>query len=187
ERWGPRRRATKECANPAGRAFVHDHMSPGTIDMLLTILTTILVLGSLVFVHELGHFLAARWAGVRVLRFSVGLGKPIVSKRIGNTEYALSWIPLGGYVSMAGMNMGSLEGANDATGVPREEWFSERPAYKRAVILAAGVTMNLVFAAFLYGIVAWKWGRMETLPVFVNEPAAEMVEYAALRPLAGGQ
>jgi len=162
-------------------------MSPGTIDMLLTILTTILVLGSLVFVHELGHFLAARWAGVRVLRFSVGLGKPIVSKRIGNTEYALSWIPLGGYVSMAGMNMGSLEGANDATGVPREEWFSERPAYKRAVILAAGVTMNLVFAAFLYGIVAWKWGRMETLPVFVNEPAAEMVEYAALRPLAGGQ
>ena len=70
--------------------------------MLYTILVSIFVLGVLIFVHELGHFLAAKAVDVQVLRFSIGLGKPIIAKKWGETEYALCWIPFGGYVKMAG-------------------------------------------------------------------------------------
>src|SRR3989442_5985443 len=63
---------------------------------------TAVLLGIVIFVHELGHFLAAKWRGVRVLRFSMGFGPPIVAVRWRGTEYRLSWFPLGGYVQMAG-------------------------------------------------------------------------------------
>ena len=71
--------------------------------MLLTVLSFILVIGVLIFVHELGHFLAAKALGVQVIRFSLGIGPAIraLSFRRGETEYCLSWLPLGGYVSMA--------------------------------------------------------------------------------------
>ena len=70
--------------------------------MIYTLLVFIFVLGVLIFVHELGHFLAAKLVGIQVLRFSIGLGKPLVSYRWGETEYALAAIPFGGYVKMAG-------------------------------------------------------------------------------------
>ena len=71
-------------------------------ELLQTIVALIVVLGVLVFVHELGHFLAAKWAGIRVYRFSLGMGAPIPgSPSGGGTEYAISWLPLGGYVKMA--------------------------------------------------------------------------------------
>ena len=70
--------------------------------MLTTILAFVFVLGVLIFVHELGHFLAARRIGVRVLTFSLGFGPKVLSFRRGDTEYAISAIPLGGYVKMAG-------------------------------------------------------------------------------------
>lgn len=157
--------------------------------MLLTLVSAIVVIGALVFVHELGHFLAARWAGVRVLRFSIGLGKPIVLRQIGHTEYALSWIPLGGYVRLAGMNMGAVEDAQDDRDlmVPPAERFDAQPAYKRAIILAAGVFMNFLFAVLLCAFVAWNWGQTEPLPVFVNEPPSDVPELAVLRPLVGEQ
>ena len=71
--------------------------------MLTTVLSLIVVLGVLVFVHEAGHFLAAKWAGIYVHRFSLGLGSPIpwLTFRRGETEYSISWLPLGGYVKMA--------------------------------------------------------------------------------------
>jgi regulator of sigma E protease len=71
--------------------------------MLHDILVFIPVLGLLVFVHELGHFLAAKWAGIRVERFSLGFPPRMIGKKIGDTDYCISWIPLGGYVKMAGM------------------------------------------------------------------------------------
>lgn len=71
--------------------------------MIVTILVTIIVLGVLIFVHELGHFAAAKSVGIDVPRFSIGLGPKMVGFRLGETEYVLSWIPLGGYVKMAGM------------------------------------------------------------------------------------
>ena len=71
--------------------------------VLTTILALIVVLGVLIFVHEAGHFLAAKWAGIYVHRFSLGLGSPIpwLTFRRGETEYSISWLPLGGYVKMA--------------------------------------------------------------------------------------
>ena len=71
--------------------------------MLVTILALIVVLGVLIFVHEAGHFLAAKWAGIYVHRFSLGLGSPIpwLTFKRGETEYSISWLPLGGYVKMA--------------------------------------------------------------------------------------
>ncbi|MDX1578243.1 MAG: site-2 protease family protein, partial [Gemmatimonadota bacterium] len=70
--------------------------------MILTIAVTILVLGVLIFVHELGHFAAAKSVDIAVPRFSIGLGPKMVGFRRGETEYVISWIPLGGYVKMAG-------------------------------------------------------------------------------------
>ena len=71
--------------------------------MLTTLLALVVVLGVLVFVHEAGHFIAAKWAGIYVHRFSLGLGSPIrwLTFRRGETEYSISWLPLGGYVKMA--------------------------------------------------------------------------------------
>ena len=73
------------------------------MNFLLAVGSLLVVLGVLVFVHELGHFLAAKWAGIRVHRFALGMGNPVprLSFRRGHTEYAICWLPLGGYVKMA--------------------------------------------------------------------------------------
>jgi regulator of sigma E protease len=82
--------------------------------MLLMIGALLVVIGPLIFVHELGHFLVAKAAGIQVLRFSLGFGRPLVAWKWGETEYWISWIPLGGYVKMAGLEeegmAGELEG-----------------------------------------------------------------------------
>ena len=70
----------------------------------MTILATIVVLGVLIFVHELGHFMAAKSVGIEVQRFSIGLGPRMFGFRRGETEYVVSWVPLGGYVKMGGMD-----------------------------------------------------------------------------------
>src|SRR5258705_2818464 len=82
------------------------HRPGARIERVTTILAFLFVLGVLVFVHELGHFIAARRIGVRVLTFSLGFGPKLVTTRRGDTEYAISAIPLGGYVKMAGANVG---------------------------------------------------------------------------------
>src|SRR3989454_10708012 len=82
--------------------------------MPLTILSLVIVLGVLISVHEFGHFIVAKAVGIQVLRFSLGFGRPLISWRRGETEYWISWIPLGGYVKMAGLEeegmVGELEG-----------------------------------------------------------------------------
>src|SRR5207237_5223571 len=82
--------------------------------ILLTLSASSVVLGLLIFVHEAGHFMAAKAVGIQVLRFSLGFGRPIVSFRRGETEYWISWIPFGGYVKMAGVEdegpAGAVEG-----------------------------------------------------------------------------
>ncbi|HET7903357.1 MAG TPA: RIP metalloprotease RseP [Candidatus Eisenbacteria bacterium] len=103
-----------------------------------------LILGVLVFVHELGHFLMAKWLGVRVLSFSIGMGPRVLGFTRGGTDYRLSLLPLGGYVRMAG---DTTEG-EERTGAPDE--FLEKPWWVRALISVAGPAANLVFAFFLY-------------------------------------
>ncbi|MBW1917652.1 MAG: RIP metalloprotease RseP [Deltaproteobacteria bacterium] len=108
---------------------------------MTTVLATIVVIGILIFVHELGHFLVAKWYGVGVEVFSLGFPPKLLHKQIGETDYRLSVIPLGGYVRMVGEN-------------PREEIpeylipksFSNRPLRQRTAIVAAGPLFNLFFS-----------------------------------------
>ena len=109
-------------------------------DVWMIALYGALVLGVLVFVHELGHFLAAKWLGVQVLSFSIGMGPRLFGFRRGGTDYRLSLLPLGGFVRMAG----DSPDAQDRQGQPHE--FLEKPWWARALITAAGPLANLVLA-----------------------------------------
>jgi regulator of sigma E protease len=128
----------------------------------MTVLATIIVLGVLIFVHELGHFLAAKAVDIEVQRFSIGLGPTIWGVRRGETEYVLSAIPLGGYVKMGGMAdeiMEKVEGG--ATGEERQPGprdFDGKPVWARALVISAGVIMNMLFALFAYTAAAAIWG-----------------------------
>jgi regulator of sigma E protease len=110
--------------------------------MILTVVSFILVLSFLVFVHELGHYLAARHVGVRVERFSIGFPPRLWGKQIGETEYMLSWIPLGGYVKLFGQNLDDEDPSDPRNYAAKSKW-------QRFYILAAGPVMNLVVAFLL--------------------------------------
>ncbi len=133
--------------------------------MLLTLAAFVVVLGVLIFVHEMGHFLAAKAVGIQVLRFSLGFGRPIVAWRRGETEYWISWLPLGGYVKMAGLEdegiAGSLEGGRAATPVDPARAFDRQALWKRTIVILAGVTMNVVFAFVVYTGIAATVGSPE--------------------------
>ncbi len=112
---------------------------------MTTILSTLFVLGILVFVHELGHFLVAKKSGIRVERFSLGFPPKMIGKKIGETEYMISWIPLGGYVKLAGEN------PDEISGQPWE--FVSKPVLTRALVILAGPAMNFFLAIlFFWGI-----------------------------------
>src|SRR5436190_6211456 len=104
----------------------------------------VLLLGIVIFVHELGHFLAAKWRGVKVLKFSLGFGPALIKFTRGETEYRLSIIPLGGYVSMAG------DTPNEDGSMPTgDENFLSHPWQGRALIAVAGPVANLITACLI--------------------------------------
>jgi len=117
---------------------------------MLTILAFILTLGILVTVHEYGHFQVARWCGVKVLKFSVGFGKPIWSKKIGRdqTEFVIAAIPLGGYVKMLGEEQISAEEGSSDQDMSRA--LNRQSVGKRMAIVLAGPFANLLLAVILY-------------------------------------
>ena len=131
----------------------------------MTILATIVVLGVLIFVHELGHFAAAKAVGVEVQRFSIGLGPKVAGFKHGETEYVLSAIPLGGYVKMGGMDdevMERLEGGEEGPArVPSSRDFDAKPIWARAFVISAGVIMNMLFAFGTYAFLAAQYGVPE--------------------------
>jgi regulator of sigma E protease len=114
--------------------------------MVTTLLAFAFVLGVLVFFHELGHFLMARWHGVRVLTFSLGFGPKLLSFRRGDTEYCLSAVPLGGYVKMAGENPDDVRTGSEDEFLSKNKW-------QRFQILIMGPVMNLFLAVLLLAIV----------------------------------
>jgi len=110
-----------------------------------SVISFIVVLGVLIFVHEFGHFLFAKLCGVRVLKFSLGFGSKVVGKKWGETEYLLSAFPLGGYVKMYGEQQGDPVPASE-----RNRSFSHKPVWQRFLIVFGGPLFNLLFAIFLF-------------------------------------
>ncbi len=141
--------------------------------MLTTIIAVTLVLGGLIFFHELGHFAVARGFGMGVSTFSLGFGPKILKRRWGKTEYALSLIPLGGYVAL----VGEQDDSDLPEGFTREESFSLRPAWQRLLVVAAGPVANMLLAWLLCWILAFAWGTPQLLPqvggLVENGPAAK--------------
>src|SRR5205085_7736538 len=151
---------------------------------MLAILAPILVFGIVIFVHELGHFLAAKATGVYAPRFSVGFGPAIFRRRKGETEYVLAILPLGGYVRMAsrhdaetaflegGSEEKTARGASDPgydpnamipfgpKPVPEDRWFESKPLWARIVIMIAGVVMNVILAIVVATALAFHYGQV---------------------------
>ena len=157
---------------------------------MLSWVAPIIVFGLVVFVHELGHFLAAKLTGVYAPRFSIGFGPALFKKRVGETEYVLAALPLGGYVRMASREdeaTAFLEGGseNSATHpggpkdgydpnamipfgpkpIPESRWFESKPLIARLFIMLAGVTMNALLAYFIYAGLLLKSGLPTPIPV----------------------
>ncbi|MDP2482568.1 MAG: RIP metalloprotease RseP [Candidatus Palauibacterales bacterium] len=135
--------------------------------MLITILSTIVVLGVLILVHELGHFWAAKAVDIEVSRFSIGFGPKIAGFRRGETEYVLAAIPLGGYVKMEGMvgeeAVSPLEGKTEPEREPSPRDFDAKPLWARFLVIVAGVVMNFVFAFAAFTFVARSEGVIDPL------------------------
>jgi len=111
----------------------------------VTLLWAIILLGILVFVHEFGHFLFAKLAGVRVLKFSLGFGPKLVGRKYGDTEYLISSVPLGGYVKMLGENTDEELQEKD-----KPFAYNRQPVWKRFLIVLAGPVFNIFFASLIF-------------------------------------
>lgn len=146
---------------------------------MTTLLSFLFVLGVLVFIHELGHFLLARWNGVRVITFSLGFGPKLLKVQRGDTEYCISAIPLGGYVKMAGENPEDPHTGADDEFLAKSKW-------QRFQILIAGPAMNVILAVVLLAVVLMRGAEVLA---YLDQPAVvgavqagSPAEKAGLRP-----
>jgi len=147
---------------------------------MLTLLAFILTLGILVTVHEYGHFQMARWCGVKVLKFSVGFGKPIWSKKFGRdqTEFVLAAIPLGGYVKMLGEEQ--FSDAENPAEHDMTRAFSRQSVTKRMAIVLAGPFANLLLAVILYWVL-FMTGTVGIKPFIGNVPPSTPAAASQIR------
>ena len=115
---------------------------------MTTLLAFVVALGVLIVIHELGHYLVARWAGVKILKFSFGFGPKLFSKKLGRdqTEWIISALPFGGYVSM----LDEREEDQVIAEAERHRAFNRQSVWKRLAIVAAGPVANLLLAVMLY-------------------------------------
>jgi len=127
--------------------------------VLISIVSVIVLLGILIFVHELGHFLTAKYFRVGVLKFSLGFGRKIVGKKIGETEYLLSLIPLGGYVKLLGEAEGEILSAEE-----EKRSFIRQSVWKKMAIVVAGPLFNFLLAVVIFAAV-----YMIGVPVLTNQ------------------
>ena len=148
--------------------------------LVQTILAFLVALTVLIFVHEWGHFAVARWCGVKVLRFSIGFGPAIWSRRFGvdQTEWVIAAIPLGGYVQMLDERDRNPSEPIAAADLPRA--FSRRPLLQRSMIVAAGPLANFLLAIALYAALAWT-GTEQPVPIVDRPPPATAAARAGLQ------
>lgn len=124
----------------------------------MTFLSAIILLGLIIFVHELGHFLSAKLMGVKVLKFSLGFGPKLISKKYGDTEYLISSIPFGGYVKMLGESSGEELQEEEKVFA-----FNYQPVWKRFIIVFLGPLFNLLFAIVIF-VFVFSYGIPVLLP-----------------------
>ncbi|MFK5926460.1 MAG: RIP metalloprotease RseP [Desulfuromusa sp.] len=135
---------------------------------MTTIIAGILMLGILVFIHELGHFVVAKICGVKVLKFSLGFGPKLISRQRGETEYQVCAIPLGGYVQMLGEGGGEHGEEVELTAEEKARSFAEQSVAKRLAIVSAGPIMNLIFPLLILPISFMVGVQM---PTYLEQPA----------------
>lgn len=156
-----------------------------TPGLLLTILAFALVIGPLVFIHEMGHYLAGRWFGVKADAFSIGFGREIAGwtdKR--GTRWKLALLPLGGYVKFAGDMTAAGRSDPDWLLLPaeeRERTFQAKPVWQRAIIVAAGPVINFVFAILILAGFAMAYGDARTPAVVGQAMPGTAASAAGLR------
>ncbi|HPI94083.1 MAG TPA: RIP metalloprotease RseP [Deltaproteobacteria bacterium] len=146
---------------------------------MITILAFIIVLGVLIFFHELGHFIVAKASGVGVLKFSLGFGPALLRKRIGETQYQVAAFPLGGYVKMLGEDP---DDKDQLTHIDPKRSFSHKPLPIKAAIVFAGPFFNFILAVVVYTVIAWV-GVPYLLPVVGEVQKASPADKAGM--LAG--
>jgi regulator of sigma E protease len=147
------------------------------MNFLYTVAAFIVALGVLIVVHEYGHYLVARLCDVKVLRFSVGFGKPLLVKRSGKdqTEWVVAAVPFGGYVKMLDEREGPVE-PHEA-----ERAFNRKSVWRRTAIVVAGPLFNFVFAIAVYtGL--FMYGLPEARPILAAAPAGSLAAQAGVRP-----
>ncbi|MCF8029363.1 MAG: RIP metalloprotease RseP [Desulfohalobiaceae bacterium] len=127
---------------------------------MISVLAIVLVLGGLIFFHELGHFMVAKSLGIGVRTFALGFGKKMAGFVRGQTEYRISAVPLGGYVQLVGENPGE----DLPSGFQREESFSDRPPWQRMLVVAAGPVFNFLLALLIYAGIFFLVGQQVLLP-----------------------
>jgi regulator of sigma E protease len=135
---------------------------------MTTVLAFLFVLGVLVFVHELGHFLVARWHGVRVHTFSLGFGPKLFSFQRGDTEYCISVVPLGGYVKLAGENALEEEPGAPPVNPDTSDQFMAKSKWVRFQVYLAGPVMNILLAVIVSAIVL---SRGADVPIYRSAAA----------------
>lgn len=130
------------------------------METIIKIVQFLLSLSLLVIVHEMGHFFAARLFGIRVEKFYIFFNPrfSLLKFRRGGTEYGLGWIPLGGYVKIAGMIDESLD-TEQMAAPPKPDEFRSKPAWQRLIVMVAGVAMNVLLAIAIYCGICWHWGE----------------------------
>lgn len=135
----------------------------------MTLVSAIILLGIIIFVHELGHFLFAKIMGVRVLKFSLGFGPKLIGKQFGDTEYRISAIPLGGYVKMLGEAPG-----DELSDAEKPFAYNNQKVWKRFIIVFSGPLFNILFAVIIFFFVFVKG-----LPVLIPEVGEVMKDTPA--------
>jgi regulator of sigma E protease len=148
------------------------------MDVLTTIFYFAITIVILVFVHELGHFLAAKLCGMRVERFSIGFPPKLVSKKIGDTEYTIALIPLGGYVKISGMVDESLD-TEFQNREPQPWEYRAKPLYQRAFVISAGVLMNAALAVAIFWGINFAQGKLVDDTTEIGYVASGSPAYAA--------
>ncbi|HTY37687.1 MAG TPA: RIP metalloprotease RseP [Bacteroidota bacterium] len=147
------------------------------MDFFPTLFYFLVVIGILVLVHELGHFLAAKFFGMRVDRFSIGFPPRAFGKKIGDTDYCVSWIPIGGYVKIAGMVDESFD-TEFLNEDPKPWEFRAKPIWQRLIVICAGVIMNILLAVVIFwGIIIYQGKTVKPVTqidhVTAESPAAK--------------